>query len=135
MTDQASTTSSPATESTGTNATGQTGSPPYGMYVALAAVILMSLVAFSAMLIFRDLFENGTEVGTVLGSLFAVVGTVVGAYFGIKTSGDTRDAANETRKELQEKIDSANDLLGRALAHLDRETAERILRDVNEAQR
>jgi hypothetical protein len=94
-------------------AAAEAGSPPYGMYVALAALVLMSLVAFSAMLMFKDLFENATEASTMLGSLFAVVGTVVGAYFGIKTSGDTRD-------KMQGTIDRAHEITHQVLAEPDR---------------
>ena len=109
-------------------AAAQTKSPPYGMYVAWAALVLISLIAFSAMVIFRDLFENAGEVGTVLGSLFAVVGTVVGAYFGIKTSGDTRD-------KMQGTIDIANEIAKRALAELPPETSRRVVRDTDESPR
>ena len=98
----------------------------------------MSLVAFAAMLMFRDVFENATDVSTVLASLFAVVGTVVGAYFGIKTSGDARDKMQETiestnrmRDSMQGIIDREKERSTRALAQLDSETRERILKDTD----
>lgn len=48
---------------------------------------------------------------TALSSLFAVVGTMIGAYLGIKTSGDTRDAA-------QGAVQRAHETINRALAEL-----------------
>jgi hypothetical protein len=80
------------------------------------------------MVVFQDLFENATEVSTMLGSLFAVVGTVVGAYFGIKTSGDTRD-------KMQGTIERSNEIANRALAELDPETSRRVVRDTDESPR
>jgi hypothetical protein len=93
--------------------------PPYGFRLAAISLVLVSLVAFSAMLIFRDLFENATDVTTVLSTLFTVVGTVVGTYFGIKTSGDTRD-------KLQGSIDKANETANRAMAALPPEKAREV---------
>src|SRR5215211_3317071 len=134
MTDQAGPNPNQASESKDLPATGQTvstadqgadqgaagraGSSPYGMYVALATLFLLTVVVLFAMVVFQDLFENATEVSTMLGSLFAVVGTVVGAYFGIKTSGDTRD-------KMQGTIERSNEIANRALAELDPETSRR----------
>jgi hypothetical protein len=93
--------------------------PAYGFWLAVLSIALVSLVAFFAMLIFQDVFENATDVTTVLSSLFAVVGTVVGTYFGIKTSGDTRD-------KLQGSIDKATETANRALAELPPEVGRRV---------
>jgi hypothetical protein len=95
-------------------------SPAYGFWLATITLVLVSLVAFSAMLIFKDVFENATDVTTVLGGLFTFVGTVVGVYFGIKTSGDTRD-------KLQGSIDKANETTNRALAKLSPEAGRRVV--------
>ncbi len=94
--------------------------PAFGFWLALFSIALVSLVAILAMLIFRDVFENATDVTTVLSSLFTIVGTVVGTYFGIKTSGDTRD-------KLQGSIDKANETANRALAELSPEAARRVV--------
>lgn len=96
-------------------------SPAYGFWLAVISLSLVSLVAFSAMLIFQDVFQNATDVTTVLSSLFAVVGTVVGAYFGIKASADTRD-------KTQGAIDKANEIANRALAELPPEVGKQVAR-------
>jgi hypothetical protein len=96
-------------------------SPAYGFWLAVLAVVLASLVAFSAMLIFKGVFKNATDVTTVLSALFTVVGTVVGTYFGIKTSGDTRD-------KTQGAIERANETANRALAELSPEAGRRVVR-------
>jgi hypothetical protein len=93
--------------------------PAYGFWLAALALVLVSVVAFSALLIFRSAFEQATDVTTVLSSLFAVVGTVVGAYLGIKTSGDTRDAT-------QGAIERAHETANRALADLPPEVGRRV---------
>ena len=136
--DAAGQTTGPSAPTSDQETADQRRSRPYGMIVALAALILMSLVAFAAMLMFRDVFENATDVSTVLASLFAVVGTVVGAYFGIKTSGDARDKMQETiestnrmRDSMQGIIDREKERSTRALAQLDSETRERILKDTD----
>jgi hypothetical protein len=94
--------------------------PAYGFWLATIALVLVSLVAFFAMLVFKDVFENATDITTVLSALFTVVGTVVGTYFGIKTSGDTRD-------KLQGSIDKANETTNRALAELSPEAGRRVV--------
>jgi hypothetical protein len=94
--------------------------PPYAFWLATITLFLVSLVAFSSMLIFEDVFENATDVTTVLSSLFTVVGTVVGTYFGIKTSGDTRD-------KLQGTIDKASETANRALAKLPPDAASDVV--------
>jgi len=94
-------------------------SPAYGFWLAVLAIVLASLVAFSAMLIFKGVFKNATDVTTVLSALFTVVGTVVGTYFGIKTSGDTRD-------KTQGAVERANETANRALAELSPEAGRRV---------
>jgi len=94
--------------------------PAYGFWLAGLALVLVTLAALAALLIFRTAFENASDVTTVLGSLFTVVGTVVGTYFGIKTSGDTRD-------KLQSSIDKAHDTTNHALAELSPESGKRVL--------
>jgi hypothetical protein len=96
-------------------------SPAYGFWLAVLAVVLTSLVAFAAMLIFKGVFKNATDVTTVLSALFTIVGTVVGTYFGIKTSGDTRD-------KTQGAVERANETANRALAELSPEAGRRAVR-------
>ncbi|MDQ3588917.1 MAG: hypothetical protein M3392_01510 [Actinomycetota bacterium] len=116
----------PDAEQTGPQITGKRQAdktekdPAYGFWLATIALVLVSLVAFFAMLIFKGVFENATDVTTVLGALFTVVGTVVGTYFGIKTSGDTRD-------KLQGSIDKANETANRALAELPPDKARDVV--------
>jgi amino acid transporter len=98
--------------------------PPYGLYVITLALILVSLVAFSAMLIFRNLFETATDVTTVLSSMFAVVGTLVGAYFGVKASNDATD-------KVQHTLDRTSEVTNRALAELDPEVGRRVIKDTS----
>jgi uncharacterized protein YacL len=95
--------------------------PAYGFWLATIALVLVSLVAFFAMFIFKDVFQNATDVTTVLSTLFTIVGTVVGTYFGIKTSSDTRD-------KLQGSIDKANETANRALAEMAPEAGRRVMR-------
>jgi hypothetical protein len=95
--------------------------PAYGFWLAVLAIVLTSVVAFAAMLIFNNVFKNATDVTTVLSALFTIVGTVVGTYFGIKTSGDTRD-------KTQGAIERANETANRALAELSPEAGRRIVR-------
>ena len=95
--------------------------PAYGFWLAAITLVLVSLVALFAMLIFKDTFQNATDVTTVLSALFTIIGTVVGTYFGIKTSGDTRD-------RLQGSIDRANEVTNRALAEISAEAGRRVTR-------
>ena len=95
--------------------------PAYAFWLATITLVLVSLVALFAMLIFKDAFQNAADVTTVLSALFTIIGTVVGTYFGIKTSGDTRD-------KLQGSIDRANEVTNRALAEMSAEAGRRVMR-------
>jgi hypothetical protein len=86
-----------------------TTSPPWNMYVVLAALILVSVGAIVVLLTYRSVFENATDVTTVLGSWFTVVGTIVGAYFGIKA---TSDIADKTQGTITSATNTANQALG-----------------------
>lgn len=112
-------TATPETQTTETQTTS-----PYAFYVVALALVLVSLVGSSTLLIFRGLFENATDVTTVLSSLFAVIGTLVGAYFGIKASGDANDKARRA-------TDRANEVANRALAELAPEAGRRVVRDTS----
>jgi hypothetical protein len=94
--------------------------PPYALYIAALALVLVSTVSILALWIFRGLLTNATDVTTVLSSLFAVVGTIVGAYFGIKASGDATSKA-------QGAIDRANETANRALAELTPAAGRRVV--------
>jgi hypothetical protein len=84
-------------------------SPPYGMIVALAALVLVSGVAALVLIIYKNVFTEATDITSVLGALFTVVGSVVGAYFGVKASSDATD-------KTQGAIQTANNLANQALA-------------------
>jgi hypothetical protein len=96
-------------------------SPPWGMFVALAALILVSIGTIWVLASYKSVFTNPTDITSVLGSWFTVVGTVVGAYFGIKVSSDATDKS-------QSAIQKANNTANRALAALPPETAAEVLR-------
>ena len=117
------TSATPATSAAPSARETQQGSP-YGFYIVALALVLVSLIAFSALLIFKTLFENATDVTTVLASLFAVVGTLVGAYFGVKASSDATD-------KTQGAVERANETANRALAEMDPEAGRRVIRDTS----
>jgi hypothetical protein len=97
-----------------------TTSSPWNMYVVLAALTLVSVGAVLVLLTYRSVFENATDVTTVLGSWFTVVGTIVGAYFGIKATSDANDTAQGT-------IISATNTTNQALGALDPAVASKIV--------
>jgi hypothetical protein len=90
----------------------ETPSRPYNFILALAVLLLATIIFGIVMALFRDTFKEAALVTTALSTLFGIFGTVLGAYFGIKSSNDTSDKA---RREVAE----ANDKAGRALAALD----------------
>ena len=92
--------------------TPETPSRPYNFILALAVVLLATIIFGIVMVLFRDTFKEAALVTTALSTLFGIFGTVLGAYFEIKSSNDTSDKA---RREVAE----ANDKAGRALAALD----------------
>jgi len=96
-----------------------TAGRPYAFYVVALAFIVVLIAFVATMAIFRDLFEEATEVTTALSSLFTVIGTVLGAYFGIKVSSDTTD-------KTQGAIERANDRANKALAALPPHEGKRI---------
>ena len=95
-------------------------SSPWGMVVALAALLLVSIGSIVVLIYYKSVFTNATDVTTVLGSWFTVVGAIVGAYFGIKASSDATDKA-------QGAIETANHTANQALAKLPPETAAQVL--------
>jgi hypothetical protein len=95
-------------------------SSPWNMYVVLVALVLVSAGAIWVLVMYQGVFENASDVTTVLGSWFTVVGTLVGAYFGIKASSDATDRA-------QGAIQTANNTANQALAKLPPETATEVL--------
>jgi hypothetical protein len=94
--------------------------PPWNMYVVLVALILVSVGAIFVLVTYQGVFENASDVTTVLGSWFTVVGTLVGAYFGIKATGDVTDKTQGT-------IMAATDTANRALAELPPDKAREVL--------
>jgi hypothetical protein len=99
----------PAGQAPAGQAPAGTASPPWNMYVVLAALILVSVGAIVVLLTYRSVFETATDVTTVLGSWFTVVGTIVGAYFGIKA---TSDIADKTQGTITSATNTANQALG-----------------------
>jgi hypothetical protein len=100
--------------------TPETPTRPYNFILALAVIILATIIFGIVMAIYRDVFTEGALVTTAMSTLFGIFGTVVGAYFGIKASSDTRD-------KLQGRIDKANETANRALAELPPEVGRRIM--------
>jgi len=96
-------------------------SRPYNFILALATLLLATIIFGIVMALFRDTFKDAALVTTALSTLFGIFGTVLGAYFGIKSSNDTSDKA---RREVAQ----ANDKAGRALAALDPREGTRITR-------
>jgi hypothetical protein len=96
-------------------------SSPWGMVVALAALLLVSIGSVVVLIYYKSVFTNATDVTTVLGSWFTVVGAIVGSYFGIKASSDATD-------KTQGAIEKANNTANQALAKLPPETAAEVLR-------
>jgi hypothetical protein len=108
-TDQAPTGQAPTGQAPTGQAPAGTTSPPWNMYVVLAALLLVSVGAIVVLLTYRSVFENATDVTTVLGSWFTVVGTIVGAYFGIKAASDITD---KTQGTITSATNTANQALG-----------------------
>ena len=90
-------------------------SPPWNMYVVLAAMFLVTAVAALVLIFYRSVFTNATDVTTLLASLFTVVGTVVGAYFGIKSTNDTTDKAMGQVEKEAKRTERANQAARAAL--------------------
>jgi hypothetical protein len=61
------------------------------MVVVLAALLAVTVGAIWVLVVYKSVFQDPTDVTSLMGSWFTVVGTLVGAYFGIKTSSDTTD--------------------------------------------
>jgi hypothetical protein len=77
-------------------------SPPYNMYVVLAALVLVTVLAALVLLFYRSVFTEATDVTSLLATLFSVIGTVVSAYFGVKSTNDTTDKAiGQVEKEAK----------------------------------
>jgi hypothetical protein len=88
-----------------------TKSFPWSMVVVLAALLAVTVGAIWVLVVYESVFQDPTDVTSLMGSWFTVVGTLVGAYFGIKTSSDTTD------KTLG-AIETSNNTTNQALAHL-----------------
>jgi Tfp pilus assembly protein PilN len=72
------------------------------MYVVLAALVLVTVLAALVLLFYRSVFTEATDVTSLLATLFSVIGTVVSAYFGVKSTNDTTDKAiGQVEKEAK----------------------------------
>jgi hypothetical protein len=112
-----------ATSQTGQTTGQETTVPhsrPWNMIVVLAALILVSAGSIWVLISYESLFQNATDVTTVLGSWFTVVGTLVGTYFGIKATSDVSTQAQGT-------ILSATNTTNQALGALDPTVARDIV--------
>jgi len=61
--------------------------------VGLMAALIGFLVAFP--LLVSGVFTEPTQVVALLSGLFGIIGTLVGTYFGVKSSGDAREGAQQ----------------------------------------
>jgi hypothetical protein len=109
-----------STSTTPSASTPETPTRPYNYILALAVIILATIIFGIVMAIYKDVFTEGALVTTAMSTLFGIFGTVVGAYFGIKSSNDTID---KTRKDVAE----ANDKASRALAALPSNARKRVM--------
>lgn len=66
------------------------------------------------------------ERATIAASAFTVLGTIVGAFFGVRVGSRGKDEAEAARAVAATKVE-------RLAAHVDPDDAERVLKDVDEA--
>jgi hypothetical protein len=78
------------------------------MYVVLAALALVTVVAALVLILYRSVFTDASDITTLVASLFTVVGAVVGAYFGIKSTNDTTDKAIGQVEKEAKRAERAN---------------------------
>ena len=114
------TTTTTSTTGTQDSTTTAPPGPPYNLILALAVVVLSTVIFGVVMYIFRDTFNEAALVTTALSTLFGIFGTVTGAYFGIKSTNDTID---KTRADIAKA--HANE--SRALAALPPDEGKKIM--------
>jgi putative Mn2+ efflux pump MntP len=78
------------------NTEGPQQGKPWGFYLVLAAIVLVTVV-FSVTMVFigEEIRDPATAIGAMTAT-FAVIGTLVGTYFGIKAGLDGQDKVKET---------------------------------------
>jgi hypothetical protein len=78
------------------NIVGPQQGKPWGFYLVLAAIVLVTVV-FSVTMVFigEEIRDPATAIGAMTAA-FAVIGTLVGTYFGIKAGLDGQDKVKET---------------------------------------
>jgi uncharacterized membrane protein len=91
----------------------------YGIWLVLAAFALLGIVFGVAI----TQFSSATDVAAVVGSVGAVIGTIIGAYFGVHAASSSRQAAEAGRAKAESTAQ-------RALAKLDPQTAEGLIKDL-----
>jgi len=106
-------------------------SRPWGMIVALVAILAVSVGSVWVLVTYQGIFQAPTDVTSVLGSWFTVVGTIVGAYYGIKAGSDANNAAQATiqttNSTAQGTIQTANNVAYQAMGALPPRDAQTVL--------
>ena len=100
------------------------------MIVILVALVAVSIGVVLVLVSYRDIFQDPTDVTTVLSSWFTVFGTIVGAYFGVKASSDANNVAQTTIQSSNSAahgtIQSANYVANQAMGALPPQVASGI---------
>ena len=69
----------------------------FGSFFVVALGIMSALIGFLVAfpLLISGVFTEPTQVVALLSGLFGIIGTLVGTYFGVKSSGDARQGAQQ----------------------------------------
>src|SRR5829696_5334195 len=69
----------------------------FGNFFVVALGIMAALIGFLVAfpLLVSGVFTEPTQVVALLSGLFGIIGTLVGTYFGVKSSGDAREGAQQ----------------------------------------
>jgi hypothetical protein len=79
----------------GTSGDERSSSDPFGSFYVVALGITAVVFGFLAILLFADRFRDLTSALGFLTALFGAITGLVGTYFGIKTSSDAREGAQQ----------------------------------------
>lgn len=105
----------------------ETWKPAYAFWLIVIGISSVTVIFVTTMIVFQGQFEQATEVLTGLASVFGVIGTLIGAYFGVKASGDAREAAESARRR-------SSAVTSKVLARSQPEVAEAALKEATEEQ-
>jgi hypothetical protein len=78
------------------NTVGPQQSRPWGFWLVLAAIILVTVVYSVTMLTIGEKIQSPATAIGAMTAAFAVIGTLVGTYFGIKAGLDGQEKTKET---------------------------------------